>query len=490
MDLENTESENFDSLFQALAAQASELGLPDPEVVDTESGQVIRVWIDEVRTFRVFVEGPITTLIASLWPVAMVPLDELELLNVAVEESAFSIEVHVITDDDPRSEPEFWYDATAEVPSEDANEVVEDVLKDFLGVIEDSEERNGSLASIVLNQWYGAALAAASLEMASAIQDREVDPERSARMDLVIGEKSQLLLDSYSDFFDIDSDVAVATQLLDEADEHDACMLLIDCAFAQPFFPYDIAISDDDRQAGLEAIAAAVGFLDNTSVAELLETRHFEMGKQNALRDPKKAGAVAAAATAAAVAATALVVVTGGVAAGGIGAMGLTGAAATTHGLALLGGGSLAATGGLGMAGGLWIVAGTGVFAGASAVGAGRLGQVAVEAGDQAAQSELILLQTTCAWLYFGDSEKIDSVLQSLDENAGAIATQIGDELERSDSDSGRIKNLEKTLTYIDRARESIASPGYDNLDRAFKFAERSKSKMSNFTRRTKRKFS
>ncbi len=478
-----------DELVESIRKQASELGLTDPTIEDG----FLMVWLDETRLFKVFADEEMAFFVVPLWPVTLIGLDELQLLNEAVESSDFAIEVTAFRDEDPRSEPEFWYCAIAEIPAGAAVDVSENVLSDSLGVIEESEERNGTLADKYHNQLNGAMVAAASIEMAAAIKDQEDDRDRAKRMKVVIAEKELALVDTYADFLDPDSDAPPIRELLAEATEEEGVLILLECAFLDPFAPYDIPISDDDRRIGLEKVGTAIGFVDSEdAVDQLLEIKELELGKQSALRDPKTAGAIAATATAATVAFGALVMATGGAAAlGGLGPLGLAGAAATTHGLALLGGGSLAA-GGMGMAGGMWIIGGAGVLSAGSAVAAGGLSVLALTGGPEVARIELVKLQTTCAWIYYGDgdSEKIAAALEALAASAEATSEDLEKERATSDPDSSRIKNLEKTLTYIQRASESVASDEYDSKDRAFGFAVRSQEKFGLFTRRAKRAFS
>ncbi len=476
-----------DELVESIRKQASELGLTDPTIEDG----FLMVWLDETRLFKVFADEEMAFFVVPLWPVTLIGLDELQLLNEAVESSDFAIEVTAFRDEDPRSEPEFWYCAIAEIPAGAAVDVSENVLSDSLGVIEESEERNGTLADKYHNQLNGAMVAAASIEMAAAIKDQEDDRDRAKRMKVVIAEKELALVDTYADFLDPDSDAPPIRELLAEATEEEGVLILLECAFLDPFAPYDIPISDDERRIGLEKVGAAIGFVDSEDAfAELLAIKKLELGKQSALRDPKTAGAIAATTAAATVAFAAVIVATGGGAAvlGGLGPLGLTGAAATTHGLALLGGGSLAA-GGLGMAGGMWITGGAAVLS-AGAAAAGGLSVLALTGGPEAVRIELVKLQTNCAWIYDGDSEKIAATLEALEASDEATYEALEKERAISDPDSSRIKNLEKTLTYIQRAAESVASDEYDSMDHAFGFAVRSQEKFGLFARRAKRAFS
>ncbi len=476
-------------LLASFTAQAVELGLVAPTVEDG----IILIWLDEARLFRAFCTesepAGLAIFLTPLWPVAEVSLDEVKLLTEAMGDSLFAIEIRRYEPEDPDAEPELWFEATAEVPVGEAAVTAEGVLSDSLNIIADSEDRIGSLQQHYQDQVDGAILAAASCVMAMAVQQLEGDEERSARMIRVVQEKKELLISTYSDMLDFQSDDPAIDKILSYADDSTSRLILLDCAFAEAFAPYDIPLSDSDRSAALETLASALGVLGSADVSQLMTIRGLEIGKHSSLREPKAVVAVAAGAVT--LVAVAIIATPAGAAAvGGLGAAGagLTGAAATAHGLALLGGGSIAAHG-LGMAGGLWILGAAGV-AGGAALTAGTLGSLAIAAGPDAARLELVKLQTSMAWLNFDDDEETSNAISALAANAEATTELLDAERDRSDPDSARVRALERTLDAIETAVDSISSPYYDSKDQVFAMAERGKGSAKVLTRRAKRMFS
>ncbi len=163
-------------------------------------------------------------------------------------------------------------------------------------------------------------------------------------------------------------------------DRMERTLILVDLWEMQPFSPYDIDVSKDDKRSALRELANAI---DAGGAIGQIERAVRELNNRARIRTTAKVGgavvlgAVALGATGFAAAPFI------GTALGG--AMGLSGAAATSAGLATLGGGALAA-GGAGMAGGTLLVTGAAAASGGLIVGGGT---ALFQLGSRQAQQEL-----------------------------------------------------------------------------------------------------
>ena len=220
--------------------------------------------------------------------------------------------------------------------------------------------------------------------------------------------------------------------------------LLIDVAFGDPFSPYELKFEPKDFDKAFIAVTTEIGFGESKakSVLATKKDAHKAHHESHLWRIILTGGAVAlVCAVGGWVAAPALAAAIGS-------AAGLSGAAATSYGLALLGGGSLAA-GGLGMAGGLWIVTG------AAAIGIGGMvtgGQILYSMGFAQARLELIKLQVTykeVLLLNQIETAKAQTVITNLDKDRREIERILAEEKRLNESNSERVKDLEKKLKAI-----------------------------------------
>ena len=277
---------------------------------------------------------------------------------------------------------------------------------------------------------------------------REQDTDRKSRKEAAIAQKLQVLEKAG---LGMDA-VQLKSRFKDRVSRwssHKRSALLVELAFASPFAPYELKVTDKHLTWALGRAASVLG-LTAARVAEI----------QDAIRSARKVhrhiawGKIGVSAVVGA-----LVFAVGGFAlapvlAGALGsAAGLSGAAAISHGLALLGGGSLA-LGGTGMAGGL-----IAVTAGGGAVGgAGLGGAVALwNAGYAAAVTELVKLQVSYrevllrAQLREGEAA---SVIERLNAQIEALNKQLETERGLNDPGAKRIEEMER----IERAyRDALA---------------------------------
>jgi hypothetical protein len=227
--------------------------------------------------------------------------------------------------------------------------------------------------------------------VAATLTETETDADRQTRKAKIVDLKLELvrkldsgLVDPLSTSSQVLQAAANGVRTWPESKRH---ALLIEVAFASPFAPYEVKVTDKQHQQALRGFAVAVGLSEQraddvmASIASARSAhRHIEWGK-----------------IAAGIVIGSVVVAAGGYLAAPLiaaqlgAAAGLSGAAAVSHGLALIGGGSLAVGGG-GMAGGMALV--TTVGAGVGAVGVG--GATALwNAGYAAAITELVKLQVS-----------------------------------------------------------------------------------------------
>jgi hypothetical protein len=474
----------LEEILALLTAEAVDLGMPAPVVEDGE----ITCMLDDRRYLGAASSGagPSAMVFVGcpLWPVDRIDADELRSLIADMgADSPFSIEVNDYSEE-TEEQVDLWFGLMAEMPNDDAVNGAAGSLTFATELIARSEERLRPLASADADRLYVAQLAASSCIMAVIAREQEPNEERAARMAIILEEKQELLVDTFADLLDMDSDVSAIDELLADVAEYESYLLLVDCAFSEPFAPYDVAIDHSQRRSGIEEVAAQLGLPDDERLAALFTVREFELGQQSSLRETSTTKVVVGLGALALV--SVVLTPAGAAALGGVGA-GLTGAAATAHGLALLGGGSIAA-GGLGMAGGLWVLGAAGVAGGALA--AGGLVDITAASGPAAARFELAKGATTLAWLSFGDEDALNDAIAALESNYNFAADKLSAQRERSDPDSKLIKDLEELLVAIDRALASVQSPGYSPKDQAFRWAERFKDSSKHAGKRVRRAFS
>lgn len=237
---------------------------------------------------------------------------------------------------------------------------------------------------------------------------------------------------------------SVVKNILSTWNSDDKTLLLIDLAFADPFFPYELQFHAKEFENVFVSIAALIGY-EEALAKQILATKKdaLKAHKETVIWKMLVAGSAVAVVCALGgwVAAPYLATVIGG-------AAGLTGAAATSYGLALLGGGSLAA-GGMGMAGGLWIV--TGVSA---AVAGGLMtgGQLLYSMGADQARAELIKLQVSFKEVLLHSQVQIGKAKEAitvLEKDKRDIEKALNEEKLLNESNGARVKDLEQKLKAI-----------------------------------------
>lgn len=287
---------------------------------------------------------------------------------------------------------------------------------------------------------------------ASLLASKEEDSAKRKRMNRILHEKLDLLASVGIELTGGSNPEALSAALAQSVTEWDEVKrnaLLVELAFADPFAPYEIQVSERRREECLMHLTPALG-LDPSRVTQLMES--VRSARKVHRHMPWKriaAGAIVGS----------VVVAIGGYALAPIiaahlgAAAGLSGAAAVSHGLALLGGGSLAA-GGSGVAGGMMLVAG----AGATVGGVGAGGAAAVwSAGYAAAVAELVKLQVTYREILLrtqlrgmAAAELVETLLRQRDE----LRRKIAEEEELNDPGANRIKTLEQIeRAYADAAK-------------------------------------
>lgn len=296
-------------------------------------------------------------------------------------------------------------------------------------------------------------VALALTSVAATLAEREASAERKARMVKIVISKVQLLskLDR-----DIPEVLTTPTQLFMALSSRVASWpetkrdaLLIEAAFASPFAPYEVKVTEKQRQEALRVLAAGVG-LSGQRVDDVIAAitsarrahRHIEWSK---IATGVVVGSVVMAAGGY-LAAPLLAAQLGA-------AAGLSGAAAISHGLALIGGGSLA-MGGAGMAGGMALV--TTVGAGVGAVGLG--GATALwNAGYAAAVTELVKLQVSYREILLRGHLREHMAAQVIEElvaQRDELRRKIIDERELNDTGAQRVKDFERIERGYDDAIE------------------------------------
>jgi hypothetical protein len=227
--------------------------------------------------------------------------------------------------------------------------------------------------------------------------------------------------------------------------EPDRVRLLIDLAFTDPFWPYELRSKAGDLEKALRTVAGHAG-LDPDVVGAIQDTRKRAAASRQHANWAKIAavgvGGLAIVGTGAYLAAPLI-----GTALGS--AAGLSGAAATAHGLALLGGGSLA-SGGAGMAGGLWLVTGVG---GATGLVGGAGSATLYAMGSKQAQVELYRLMVTFKMTLQPqqtDVLKAQEVIHGLNQRLRDLGERLDEERQLNDDNSARIKDLEAMIKAIE----------------------------------------
>jgi len=286
-------------------------------------------------------------------------------------------------------------------------------------------------------------VALALTAVASTLTERETDAERQARKAKIVALKLQLLskIDSgVQETFTTPTQLFVALAgRVEPWPETKRDALLIEVAFAAPFAPYEVQVTDKQHLEALRVFAAGVGLPGRRAddvMASIASARrahqHIEWGK-----------------IAVGVVIGSVVIGAGGylvaplIAAQLGAAAGLSGAAAVSHGLALIGGGSLVVGGG-GMAGGMALITTMGVGVGAVGVG----GATALwNAGYAAAVTELVKLQVSYREILLRGHLREHVAAQVIEElvaQRNELRQKIADEKALNDSGAQRVKELEK----------------------------------------------
>lgn len=286
-------------------------------------------------------------------------------------------------------------------------------------------------------------VALALTAVASTLSERETDSDRQVRKAKIVGLKLQLLskLDrGVQETFTTPTQLFVALAGRVEVwPETKRDALLIEVAFASPFAPYDVQVTDKQHREALRVFAEGVGLSARRAdeiMAAIASARrahtHVEWGK-----------------LAAGIVIGSVVMAAGGYLAAPLiaaqlgAAAGLSGAAAVSHGLALLGGGSLALGGG-GMAGGMALITTMGFGVGAVGVG----GATALwNAGYAAAVTELVKLQVSYREILLRGHLRehvAAQVIEDLIAQRDELRRKIVEEKALNDSGAPRVKELER----------------------------------------------
>jgi hypothetical protein len=288
----------------------------------------------------------------------------------------------------------------------------------------------------------------ALLFLAAETAYHEKDRDRREKMRRILDMKRRMLDEGHPGLLDdFASNYDLPKLLDDEMHEFQSTALVVDLAFVDPFFPYELKYSEQDFEAALRALAAGLQLKPDV-VDRVKETR------KDALRVHRNVAWLKVAA----IGLSGLVVVGGigflaaPILGGTIGAAaGLQGAAATSFGLSLLGGGSLAA-GGMGMAGGLWIVAGAGAAAGL--IGAGGSAAL-LELGAAQVKTELVKLQVTYKMAVLDNHAQMgraQEYIKQLHRRRDEVSATLNEERQLNDRNSKRIKELEAILSAIENS--------------------------------------
>lgn len=299
-----------------------------------------------------------------------------------------------------------------------------------------------NIAELTFSEDEGLVIALAVTTLAALLAGMEADNARKERKQRVVLlkletlEKAGLQLACPHDPDALVSELSRRAQTWHEPKRN---ALLIDLAFADPFSPYELKVSQKDQKAALERVCDAIG-LPQERVRQVFESIAEARAVHRRIGWEKVAAATVIGA---------IVLATGGYAAAPLiaaklgAAAGLSGAAAVSHGLALLGGGSLA-VGGSGVAGGMALIAGCGGAVG----GLGMGGATALwNAGYAAALGELVKLQVTYKEILLRSqlremraADVVDSLLQQREE----LEKRLAEEKSLNDDKAARIKELER----------------------------------------------
>ena len=293
---------------------------------------------------------------------------------------------------------------------------------------------------------YTRALAGASLLLADDLACRESNKTRRDRKYRVVLRKFDLLREAFPAHVGKLQRVDAARSLVEgKWPRPRAVTLLVDLAFSNPFFPYELNFKEKDLESAIEKVAPLVQATAE-DVRRVRQTRKEALSAHRHI-DWLKIGLCGA----------------GGLAVLGLGAWfaapaigaaigtaaGLSGAAATGHGLAILGGGSLA-LGGWGMAGGAWLVTGAGATLGL--VGGG--GSIALlQLGAAAVKVELVKLQVSLKVVVLDtqmELAKAQSIIANLAAHRDEIAKVLEEERLLNEKNAARVKNMEATLQSLE----------------------------------------
>lgn len=297
---------------------------------------------------------------------------------------------------------------------------------------------------------YAFVLSTASLLLALNLTGAENSAERKEKKRRVCEKKRDAIKTTFSELRTAGDEKimsSVAKSIQSKWSDDDRALLLVDLAFSDPFFPYELKTTAKEFEKGFSSVAELIGVrglkgINDAKAKEILAI------KKDALESQKESRFWPILLTASALA---VVCGLGGYFAApalaakiGAGA-GLYGAAATSYGLALLGGGSLAA-GGLGMAGGLWIVTGlSATVAGVVSTGA----QLFRSMGSDQARGELIKLQVSFKAVLLQRPEEAVEAVKVLNKDGSDIEDFLKIEMGLNESDSTRVKDLKLKLKAI-----------------------------------------